>query len=65
MTWVKEPPYVPEKGKETIFYWYYDNLEDEIWPTKVYKGHWILEVYKGLWWDKPIKPPTKPKKSKK
>jgi len=60
MAWVKEPPYVPEAGFASVYYWYYDIQENEIWPVEIYHGCWKLHGYDGLWWDERITPPDKP-----
>ena len=62
MSWLTKPPYVPEKGHPSVFYWYYNPEKNEMWPTEVYAGCWKLYAYKGLWWSEPIKPPEKPQK---
>ena len=60
MTWVKEPPHVPEEGEPSIYYWYYDIKDDVVWPAEIYYGCWKLYALDGWWWDEPIKPPIKP-----
>lgn len=65
MAWVKEPPYVPNRKKTSVYYWYWDTKENAMWPTEIYEGIWKLYVYKGLWWDQPIEPPESPREDTK